>query len=80
VWGHGAGPSLVGTRDDFRQHRQYYVDLIAAIRAARAAGQADNSDGMLTATREALAGSYGTWANFPNGLAGNISGAIRWGV
>jgi glyoxylase-like metal-dependent hydrolase (beta-lactamase superfamily II) len=80
VWGHGAGPTLVGTRDDFRQHRQYYADLISAIRDARAAGQADNSDGMLAAVRDALAGRYASWANFPAGLGGNISGAMRWGV
>jgi hypothetical protein len=80
VWGHGAGPTLVGSRDDFRQHRQYYADLVSAIRDARAAGQPDNSDGMLAAVRDALASKYATWANFPSGLGGNISGAIRWGV
>jgi glyoxylase-like metal-dependent hydrolase (beta-lactamase superfamily II) len=80
VWGHGAGPTLVGSRDDFRQHRQYYVDLISAIRAARDAGQADNSEGMLASVRDALAGQYASWANFPSGLGGNVSGAIRWGV
>jgi len=80
VWGHGAGPTLVGTRDDFRQHRQYYADLISAIREARAAGQADNSEGMLAAVRDALAGKYAGWGNFPAGLGANVSGAIRWGL
>ena len=59
---------------------KYYVDLTSAIREARAAGQADNSEAMLATVRDALAGKYGTWANFPNGLGGNVSGAIRWGV
>jgi glyoxylase-like metal-dependent hydrolase (beta-lactamase superfamily II) len=80
LWGHGAGPTLFGSRDDFRDHRQYYSDLVAAIREARAGGQADNSEGMLASVRDALSAKYSSWANFPTGLAANISGAIRWGV
>jgi glyoxylase-like metal-dependent hydrolase (beta-lactamase superfamily II) len=78
VWGHGSGPTLLGTREDLRQHRQYYTDLVAAIRKARAAGVADGSDAMTEMVRSELAPAYGSWQNFPNGLAANITGALRW--
>jgi hypothetical protein len=51
---------------------------MAAVREARSAGHADNSDEMVAAVRTALTPQYGSWANFPNGLAGNISGVLRW--
>jgi glyoxylase-like metal-dependent hydrolase (beta-lactamase superfamily II) len=78
LWGHGAGPTLVGTRQDLLDHRQYYLDLMDAVRAARAAGHPDNSEAMLGAVRTALAPKYGTWQNFPGGLAANVSGVLRW--
>jgi len=78
VWGHGSGQTLRGTRDALRQHRQYYVDLVNAIRKARAAGAADASETMTEMVRAELAPTYSSWQNFPNGLAANIAGAVRW--
>jgi tetrahydromethanopterin S-methyltransferase subunit B len=49
-----------------------------AVREARVAGQADNSEEMVATVRTSLEPRYGTWANFPNGLASNISGVLRW--
>jgi len=76
--GHGPQANIMGTRQDLRDHRQYYLDLVAAVRDARAAGLADNSEEMVAAVRAALAPQYSTWTNFQNGLAGNIKGAVRW--
>ena len=78
--GHGPQANVLGTRQDFRDHRQYYVDLVAAVQRARAGGLADNSPEMVEAVRNVLAPSYGTWVGFPNGLAGNIRGVIRRGA
>jgi hypothetical protein len=78
LWGHGAGPILVGTKQDPLDHRQYYIDLMEAVSAARAAGHPDNSEAMVGAVRTALAPKYSTWGNFPNGLAGNVAGVVRW--
>jgi glyoxylase-like metal-dependent hydrolase (beta-lactamase superfamily II) len=78
LWGHNAGAAVVGTRQDFLDHRQYLLDLEAAVLAARAAGHADNSEAMVAAVRTALAPKYGTWQSFPAGLAQNVSGVIRW--
>jgi glyoxylase-like metal-dependent hydrolase (beta-lactamase superfamily II) len=76
--GHGPQANIMGSRQDLRDHRQYYLDLSAAVANARAAGLADNSDEMVAAVRAALAPQYGTWVNFQNGLAGNIKGVVRW--
>ncbi|MCC7372913.1 MAG: MBL fold metallo-hydrolase [Chloroflexi bacterium] len=76
--GHGPQANIWGTRQDLQDHRQYYLDLMAAIRDARAAGHADNSEAMIAAVRTALTPRYGSWANFQNGLAANISGVVRW--
>jgi glyoxylase-like metal-dependent hydrolase (beta-lactamase superfamily II) len=78
LWGHGSMPTMVGTRQDVADHRQFYLDLTAAVRAARAAGHPDNSEAMLNAVRGALAPAYSTWANFPAGLTQNVSGVVRW--
>jgi glyoxylase-like metal-dependent hydrolase (beta-lactamase superfamily II) len=78
LWGHGSMPAMVGTRQDVADHRQFYLDLTAAVRAARAAGHPDNSEAMITAVRNALAPSYSSWANFPGGLTQNVSGVVRW--
>ena len=75
--GHGPQANIWGTRQDLRDHRQFYLDLVAAVQAARDAGLPDNSEEMVGAVREALAPAYGTWASFPNGLAGNVRGVIR---
>lgn len=54
------------------------MDLLAAVREAQAAGHANDSEEMIAAVRASLAPRYGTWANFQNGSAANISGALRW--
>jgi glyoxylase-like metal-dependent hydrolase (beta-lactamase superfamily II) len=77
IWGHGAGPTLLGTREDMRQHQQYYVDLVAAVAKARAAGAEDASEAMTDMVRAELAPRYGGWQNFPNGLPANITGVLR---
>ncbi len=78
LWGHGAMPTMLGTRQDMAEHRQYYLDLMAAVREARAAAHPDNSEAMLAAVRTTLAPRYSTWANFPAGLAQNVAGVLRW--
>lgn len=75
--GHGPQANIMGTRQDFRDHRQYYLDLTAAVAEAHAAGHADNSEEMVAAVRESLAPRYGTWVNFEGGLAGNVRAAVR---
>ena len=76
--GHGPAANIWGTRQDLRDHRQYYVDLMAAVQAARAAGHADNSEEMVAAVRTALEPQYGSWTNFQSQLAENVRGAVRW--
>jgi len=76
--GHGPQANIMGSRQDLRDHGQYYLDLAAAVRDAQAAGHADNSEEMVAAVRVALAPQYATWVNFQNGLAGNIKGVVRW--
>ncbi len=70
-------PPAVATKDAVRETRQYLLDLMAAIRAARAAGIADGSEAMTTAVRAELAPKYGSWANFDNFLPLNVAGANR---
>ncbi len=76
--GHGPAANIMGNRQDLADHRQYYIDLMAAVREAQAAGLADNSEEMVNSVRTALQPTYGTWASFPGGLAGNITGVLRW--
>ncbi|MFN0074384.1 MAG: MBL fold metallo-hydrolase [Chloroflexota bacterium] len=76
--GHGPQANVMGNRQDLADHRQYYIDLMAAVKEAQAAGLADNSEEMISSVRTALQPKYGTWSNFPNGLAGNITGVLRW--
>jgi glyoxylase-like metal-dependent hydrolase (beta-lactamase superfamily II) len=76
--GHGPQANVLGNRQDLQDHRQYFLDLMEAVREARVAGQADNSEEMVATVRTSLEPRYGTWANFPNGLASNISGVLRW--
>jgi glyoxylase-like metal-dependent hydrolase (beta-lactamase superfamily II) len=76
--GHGPQANVIGNRQDLRDHRQYYLDLMAAVRDAQAAGLADNSEEMINSVRAALEPRYGTWATFPTALAGNITGVLRW--
>lgn len=78
LYGHGNTSNFMGNRQDVADHRQYYLDLVAAVKAAKEAGHADNSEAMIGAVREALAPKYGSWATFPNALPQNISGVIRW--
>jgi hypothetical protein len=76
--GHGPASSIMGNRQDLADHRQYYIDLMAAVKDAQSAGLADDSEEMVNAVRAALQPKYGTWNNFQNGLAGNITGVLRW--
>jgi cyclase len=70
-------PPAVSNRAAVSDTRQYLLDLMDAIRAARTAGHADNLEAMVAAVREALTPTYGTWMNFENFLALNIAGAVR---
>ena len=76
--GHGPRENIWGTRQDLRDHRQYYPDLVQAVQDSRAAGHADNSEEMVAAVRAALEPRYGTWTNFQTQLVENIRGAVRW--
>ena len=79
LWGHSARPEhLLGTRQDLADHRQFYLDLMDAVRAARSSGHPDNSEAMVGAVRTALAPKYATWANFPGALTQNVAGVLRW--
>ena len=73
VPGHGQ----LGTKDTVRDVRNYFIDLIGAIRAARSRGLADNSAEMVASVRTALAPLYQTWDNFGPYLPENIQGVIR---
>jgi glyoxylase-like metal-dependent hydrolase (beta-lactamase superfamily II) len=70
-------PPAVASAQALVDTRQYLVDLMAAVRNARAAGLADNSEAMVAAVRAELAPQYATWGNFDNFLAENIVGATR---
>src|SRR5262249_37172277 len=76
--GHAPRENIWGTKQDLRDHSQYYTDLAAAVQAARAAGLADNSDEMAANGKAALEPKYGTWTNFQAQLAENVKGAVRW--
>jgi glyoxylase-like metal-dependent hydrolase (beta-lactamase superfamily II) len=76
--GHGPAANVWGTRQDLADHRQYYLDLMAAVEDARAAGHADDSEEMIAAVRAALEPRYGSWVNFQGQLAENVKGAVRW--
>lgn len=76
VPGHGR----LGTKEHVRLVREYFQDLIAAIRTARMNGLADNSPEMVAAVRAALMPKYGTWGNFGPYLPENIQGIIREGA
>lgn len=72
----GHTPAL-GTREAVRDTRQYLLDLMTAVRNARTAGHADNSDGMIAAVKAELAPMYASFTNFDNFLPLNIQGATR---
>ena len=77
VWGHASGTYGVGTRADAREYAQLISDMVASVRAARAAGLADESPEMLAAVTADLQPTYGSYSNFPNGLTANIRGVLR---
>ena len=77
AWGHTTGTLAVGTREDAREYRQYIADLISAVRSARDGGAADDSEEMIDAVVAELRPRYGSWDNFPNGVAANIRGVVR---
>lgn len=70
-------PPAVVTKDALRETRQYLVDLKTAVRNARSAGHADNSEAMVAAVRAELAPKYASFGNFENFLPLNIAGATR---
>jgi glyoxylase-like metal-dependent hydrolase (beta-lactamase superfamily II) len=70
-------PPAVSNRDAVSGTRQYLLDLMTAIRNARAAGLADNSDAMVAAVKAELAPKYASWANFDAFLPLNVAGAVR---
>lgn len=73
VPGHGG----LGTKQDVRAMREYFLELQQAIRDARSRNLADNSAEMGAFVRAALMPKYGTWANFGPYLPENIQGVIR---
>ena len=73
-----AGHGPLGSKDTFREAREYFETLIATVTAARAAGLADNSDAMIGWVTEQLGPRYGAWSNFDRRLANNIAGVIAY--
>lgn len=70
-------PPLPGTKADVGEMRQYFEDLIAAVRAAQEQGLADNSPEMVEAVRTVLEPAYGSWGMFTEWLPLNIEGLLR---
>jgi hypothetical protein len=77
VSGH-ATPSMVGSKADIIEGRQYYFDLSDAIDRARESGAADNSPRMFASVRATLAGEYGAWRRFDEMVDLNVEGMLRW--
>lgn len=75
VPGHGR----LANKDTVREVRQYFLDLMDAIRAARSRGLADNSAEMVASVRSAMLPKYESWDNFGPYLPENIQGVIRMG-
>jgi glyoxylase-like metal-dependent hydrolase (beta-lactamase superfamily II) len=73
-----AGHGELGSKDTFRQQREYIQDVMASVREARAAGLEDNSDAMVTFVRGQLAPRYGRWADFESRIAANVDGIVRY--
>jgi glyoxylase-like metal-dependent hydrolase (beta-lactamase superfamily II) len=73
-----AGHGVLGTRDTFREARQYFLDLVAAVRAARAAGLVDESDAMAAYVHDALAPTYGAWGHFDDRVGPNAAAIVRY--
>jgi glyoxylase-like metal-dependent hydrolase (beta-lactamase superfamily II) len=73
-----AGHGELGSKATFREAREYFEDLIAAVREARAAGLPDNSDAMISFVRERLAQRFGDWTNFDRRTASNVEGTILY--
>jgi glyoxylase-like metal-dependent hydrolase (beta-lactamase superfamily II) len=73
-------PRMTCTKEDVREQRQYYLDLLDAVAAARAAGQADGSPEMHASIRATLEPRYGSWRRFDQFLDANIDGVIGWGA
>jgi hypothetical protein len=71
---------MTGTKEDVLEQRQYYLDLLEAVAAARADGLADGSPDMQAAVRSRLEPRYGSWRRFDQFLNANIDGVIGWGA
>lgn len=70
-------PPVSGTKADVGEIRGYAEALMASVRAAQAAGLADNSPEMVEAVRADLEPDYWTWANFAEWLPLNVEGLLR---
>jgi len=73
-----AGHGIIGTKDSFRQAREYFESLMAAVTAARTAGLEDNSPEMVAFVQARLAPTYNDWAHFDERIAANVGGVIRY--
>ncbi len=71
------GHGRLGTKANVRTMREYFVELMEAIRAARSRDMQDNSAEMVASVRAALTPKYGTWENFGPYLPENVQGIIR---
>lgn len=71
------GHGRLGTKANVRTMREYFVDLMNSIRAARSSGMRDNSAEMVASVRTALSPKYGSWENFGPYLPENVQGIIR---
>ncbi len=73
-----AGHGVLGTKATFREARQYFLDLVAAVRAGRAAGLPDDSAELAEYVRAALQPTYGEWTHFDQRVAANTAAIIRY--
>jgi glyoxylase-like metal-dependent hydrolase (beta-lactamase superfamily II) len=71
-----AGHAAVGSMDTVREMRTYIEDLIAAVQAAQAQAQADDSVDVADTVRAALTPRYGTWEHFER-LDRNVAAVLR---
>ena len=69
-------PPVVGSKENVAEVRAYLEDLSTAVRAAQAAGAADNSPEMVDTVRAELTADYGEWTNFDEWLPLNIEGLL----
>jgi hypothetical protein len=65
------------TKSNVLATRDYFNNLMTAIKSAQSQGLADNSPEMVASVRDQLAPTYSTWGSFEEFLPLNIQGILR---